>query len=207
MEFKLELRQKHTLAGILLFIISTIFLVFKGFNEFIPQVWNVLLWVVIMFAGVNAIAKSFVQQNSDIAIFNYTIYNPQDLILAKLIYNFIFIILVIITTLLVFTVLGGNFIKDWSLFIKASLLGAFGLSNIYTFISAVALGENNNSTLMAILSFPLVIPIFLILLRVTSVSIGLMQDTSINTDLLILFGIDLLLLGIILLLFSFLWRQ
>jgi heme exporter protein B len=207
MELKLELRQKHTLAGIILFIISTVFLIFKGFNELAPQAWNVLFWIVIMFSGVNAIAKSFAQQNSNIAIFNYTLYNPLSLILAKLLYNFVYILLLVAIAMFVFTILGGNFIKNWSLFLQALLLGAFGLSSIYTFISAVSLGENNNSTLMAVLSFPLVIPIFLILLRVTSISIGLMQDTSVGTDLIILLGIDLLLSGIILLLFSFLWKQ
>ncbi len=207
LEFIQEFRQKHALAGIFLFAGTTVFLIFKGVSNINPQVWNSLLWIVLLFSGINVVSKSFNQQNTDVAINNYTLFDPNELILAKLIYNFLYLLLMFIVVFILFNFFSLQSIKDWKILIKGVLLGSFGISCIYTFVSAVAMGENSGNVIISILSFPLVIPIFLILMKITAVAMRQIQDSSIGTDMLILMGLDLLLLGIILLLFPIIWRQ
>ena len=60
---------------------------------------------------------------------------------------------------------------------------------------------------MAILGFPLVIPVLLTLIKLSANALRLMRDTGIEKDVMILVSIDLLLLGIALVLFPFLWRD
>jgi heme exporter protein B len=60
---------------------------------------------------------------------------------------------------------------------------------------------------MAILGFPLIIPILLTLVKLGAQSIGLIQGGSISSDIATLIGIDLVLLAVSLLLFPFLWRD
>jgi heme exporter protein B len=60
---------------------------------------------------------------------------------------------------------------------------------------------------MAILSFPLVIPILMTLVKISANALRLINDTSIDQDVLILVAIDLILVGLALLLFPFLWRD
>ena len=84
----LEWKQKYAINGILLYIVSTIFLcslAFEGLLE--PKTWNALFWVVLLFAAVNAISKSFVQESLGRQVYYYSVSKPQDIILAKIIYN------------------------------------------------------------------------------------------------------------------------
>jgi heme exporter protein B len=60
---------------------------------------------------------------------------------------------------------------------------------------------------MAILSFPLVIPILMTVLKLTAGALRLLRDTDISSDMLVLVGIDLLLLAMAMVLYPFLWRD
>ncbi|MCB0593491.1 MAG: heme exporter protein CcmB, partial [Phaeodactylibacter sp.] len=92
-------------------------------------------------------------------------------------------------------------------FFLALLLGSVGFSITFTFIAAISSKADNNATLMAILSFPLVIPILMTLIKLSANALRLMQDTAVQNDILILLAIDLMLLGVGLALFPFLWRD
>jgi heme exporter protein B len=63
-ETLLELRQKYALGGILLYVASTVFVVKLSFLKTAPEVWNALFWIISLFASLNAVVKSFVQENS-----------------------------------------------------------------------------------------------------------------------------------------------
>jgi heme exporter protein B len=66
-EVVLEWRSKYAFNGVLLYVVSTVFVCYIAFNltpgfdksEGYKVVWNVLFWIIILFASVNAIAKSF----------------------------------------------------------------------------------------------------------------------------------------------------
>jgi heme exporter protein B len=98
-------------------------------------------------------------------------------------------------------------VKDLSLFFTGSALGIFGISVVFTFVSVISSSDNGNSTLMSILALPLVLPILLLLLKITAVSVRLLTDTAINEDVWMLFGVDSILLGAMILLFPTLWRS
>ena len=59
----LEFRQKHTFYGILLYIASTIFVLYLSIDKPTADVWNGLFWVIQLFICVNAVAKSFLQES------------------------------------------------------------------------------------------------------------------------------------------------
>jgi heme exporter protein B len=82
-----------------------------------------------------------------------------------------------------------------------------GLSIAFTFVSAISAKAQNSSTLMAVLGFPVIIPILLILVKLGANALRLMQDTSLNGDIIILIGINLILLSVSILLYPFLWRE
>ena len=127
-EFDLEFRQSYALFGVLLFAACTVFIIFKSFNTLGAFQWNVLLWIIVIFSGINAVAKSFVQENKETYLHYYTLFDPLELILAKLIYNFIFIVVIIALVILLLIIFTMNPIVNWSLFTQGALLGALGLS-------------------------------------------------------------------------------
>ena len=60
-DFLLETRQQYTLYGILLYVASTIFVVYLSMDRPEEKVWNGLFWVLQLFVCINAVAKSFLQ--------------------------------------------------------------------------------------------------------------------------------------------------
>jgi heme exporter protein B len=86
-------------------------------------------------------------------------------------------------------------------------LGALGLSLSLTFVSAIASKANNSATMMAILSFPIILPQLLSLLKLSGHAIGFAMTTAWLKDVYILLAIDGMLLGLIYILFPFLWRE
>ncbi|MEE9439208.1 MAG: heme exporter protein CcmB [Saprospiraceae bacterium] len=206
-DFDIELRQKYAIGGILLFALSSTFLIYKTFNKVSGMEWNILVWIVVLYAGLNAIVKSFVQERKETYLYYYTMFGPLEVIIAKLIYNYIFTLLLSGVVVFVFTILLGNPIKDYSLFVKSLLLGMLGVSTIFTFVSSVSSTSGGNSTMMAVLSLPLVLPSVLTMERITAVAMRLIQDSTIGQDLYILASIDLLLLGMVVLIFPTLWKS
>ncbi len=206
-EFDLEFRQSYALFGVLLFAACTVFIIFKSFNTLGAFQWNVLLWIIVIFSGINAVAKSFVQENKETYLHYYTLFDPLELILAKLIYNFIFIVVIIALVILLLTIFTLNPIVNWSLFTQGALLGALGLSCIFTFIAALSGIDRGGTTIMSVMALPLVLPVILLLIKITAVSMALMVDTLVGGDILILAAIDLMICGLMLLLFPIIWRS
>ncbi|MCO6477134.1 MAG: heme exporter protein CcmB [Phaeodactylibacter sp.] len=206
-DMRLELRASYAISGILLYVFSTIFIVYMAFQKIQPDVWNALFWIIILFASVSAIVKSFVQESSARQLYYYSLANPVSILLSKIIYNILLLLGLSLLTWLGFSFVAGSPVRDTAQFFLALLLGSVGFSITFTFIAAISAKADNNATLMAILSFPLIIPILLTLIKLSANALRLMQDTAVQNDILILLAIDLMLLGVGLALFPFLWRD
>jgi heme exporter protein B len=206
-EFLLEYRQRYAISGILLYVFSTVFIIYTAFVRVDPQVWNTLFWMVMLFASVNAVAKSFLQENGARQLYYYQIADPLSVIFAKMVYNTLLLLVLGLLAFGAFWLFAGNPVRNEGLFFIAVLLGSLGFSITFTFVSAISAKTNNSATLMAILSFPLVIPILMTLIKITANALALIQDTSVDQDIYILIAIDLMLTGIAMVLFPFLWKE
>lgn len=207
-ELTVELRRKHTLAGIFLFVAIIVYILYKSFNRMVGMEWNVMIWIVLLFAGINAIAKSFTQESNDTKIYYYNLVSPSEFIVAKLIYNIIYLLLIFLVVYLGFTFFMGNPVKETALFYKAAALGVVGIGTVMTLISAVSgESEGGGALLMSILALPLTIPIVLLLIKIGASALHLIQDSSVDQDLWMLGGIDLLLVGLTFVLFNEVWKN
>ena len=203
----LELRQKYAIGGILLYVFSTIFIVYLSFIQIENRTWNALYWIIILFASVNAIAKSFVQENSSTQLYFYSIAQPAAIITAKILYNLLLLLFLSLIAFFFFGIIAGNPVEKTGLFLITTFLAAAGFSITFTFISAIAAKAKNSSVLMAILSFPVILPILLTLVKLSADSLNLVQDSAYWKDIVILLAIDVLLLTLVFLLFPYLWRD
>jgi heme exporter protein B len=207
-EIRLELRQKYALSGVLLYVISTVFVVYITLGQEVGgAIWAALFWIIVLFASVNAIAKSFVQESPRRQLYYYSLSNPASVILAKMIYNALLLLAISFLAFFVFSIVVSNPIKYPWLFYQTIALGAVGFSIAFTFISAISAKANQSATLMAILSFPVIIPMLMTLMRLTKISIGLMTDSAYYKDMLILLCIDVILGTLAFILFPYLWRD
>jgi heme exporter protein B len=206
-EFLLEFRQRYAIGGIVLYVFSMVFVVFTASIKVIPPVWNILFWLIVLFASINAVVKSFVQESGNRQLYYYQLANPILLLFAKIIYNTLLLLVLSILSFGVYSLVAGNPVKDYGLFSLVILLGSIGFSITFTFLSSIAAKANNSATLMAILSFPVVLPILMTLMRLSTIALRLMQDTSYQRDIINLLAIDVILLTLAFVLFPFIWKD
>ncbi len=206
-EVTLEWRQKFTLSGVILYVFSTVFVVYLSFVTVQIQVWNTLFWIIMMFASTNAIMKSFIQENGTRQLYYYTLVPPTAVILSKIIYNVFLLTLIGLITYFLFIIFAEDVVRHRALFLLTIFLGSVGFSIVFTFVSAIASKASNGATLMAILSFPIIIPILTMLIQLSANAVGMVQNTAYWKDIGILISIDAILLVIVFILFPFLWKD
>jgi heme exporter protein B len=210
-EFTLELRRKSVISGLGLYLFSTAFICYLTFslkqNQITPLVWSALFWITILFTVINTIAKSFIGEKKGRDIYYYSIANPEMIILSKIIYNFLLTTLLSSIGFVLFITLLKNPLLDTGLFIALLLLASMGFASSLTLLSGIAAKANNSNILMAVLSFPVVISILLLVVKVTKNCIdGLDRSVSTN-DMLTLFAINCLVAATSYLLFPYIWRN
>jgi heme exporter protein B len=151
----LEFRQQHTFYGILLYIASTIFVLYLSLPESPDSnVWNSLFWVIQLFVCVNTVAKSFLQEGRGRMLYFYSITSPIEFIIAKMLFNVMLMLLMSIVSLVLFFMFLENPVTDSIRFIAIVLLGGASVSLVFTLMSAIAAKAQHNAALIAILGFP-----------------------------------------------------
>lgn len=210
-ELLLEWRQKYALNGILLYLGSTIFVCYLSFgvkgNKLTPSTWNALFWIILLFTSVNAIAKSFIQEKQSRNIYYYTLASPQGIIIAKILYNSLVMGLLAFTGYFFYAIVLGNPVEDKGLFLLNLALGAVGFSTTLTLVSGIAAKASNSSTLMAVLGMPVIIPMLLMVIRISKNGIDGLDWSVSRPDLLILISINIMLGALSYILFPYLWRS
>jgi len=204
----LELRQQHTFFGILLYIASTIFVLYLSMDQPEANTWNSLFWVIQLFVCVNTVAKSFLQESKNRMLYFYSVASPVDFIVSKLLYNIILMIVMSILSLLLFFVFLSNPVSNSLRFTGIVLLGGASISMVFTLMSAIASKAQQNSALIAILGFPIILPQLLLLMRLSKSSFAEVFKVGAVLQLsgLILL-LDLLIIVMAIILFPYLWKE
>lgn len=210
-EFTLDLRRKSIILGIALYLLSTTFICYLTFslkgNSMSPLTWSALYWIIVMFSGVNSVAKSFIGEKKGIDIYLYSVADPHQVILSKIIYNALLCLLMSLTCFVLFTVFFGNPVLDMSIFLGVILLASIGFAGAFTMLSGIASRAGNSNVVMAVLSFPVIISILLLVIKLTKNCIDGLDPSISTNDLLSLGAIDALLIAMSYILFPFVWRS
>ena len=210
-EFLLEWRQRYALNGMLLYIVGAVFVCYLSFNarrgQLTPIVWNTLFWIILLFTAINAIAKSFVQERTGRQLYYYSLVSPQQIILAKILYNTVLMLALALLGFGVYAFVLGNPVNDVPLYLLALLLGAVGFAASLTLVAGIASKAENPATLMAVLSFPIILPLLLMLLKIAKNALDGLDRSVSWSEVGTVLAIDAIVLTLSWLLFPFLWRS
>lgn len=214
-EILIEWRSKYAFNSVLLYVASTVFVCYisfklsPGFKESpgYPIVWNVLFWIIMLFAAVNAIAKSFATESKGRMLYYYAITDARAIILSKTIYNGLLMLIVSILTLIIYLLFFNNTIGNPVYYFIAVLLGSISFSTVFTMVSAIASKAGNSSGLMAILSFPVIIPVILVLIKLAKNAMDGIDNSFNYEQIILLMAINVIVIATSLLLFPYLWRD
>ncbi len=207
-EFLLEWRQKHALGGIMLYLVSTIFICYLSFAGIMSvQTWNALFWIIIAFASLNLVLKSFGDETSGRKLYLYTLASPTAIIFSKILINSLVMVALGLIGFLLFNLFMGNIAGSNLTYWMVLIIGVLGFSSILTMVSAIASQARNNFTLMAILGFPLILPLLLLLIRASLGAIEGASLRSISPDLVVILLLVMISLTLSNILFPYLWKD
>tara|TARA_Y100001960_G_scaffold318844_1_gene389268 strand:+ start:1982 stop:2644 length:663 start_codon:yes stop_codon:yes gene_type:complete len=209
-DYKIELVQSHLFFSLGLYLISSIYIIYISFQPFgiaDMESWVSIFWIIILFGAITSISKSFFQESNKRNYYYYYLYSPDELILSKLIYNFVFLSLISLFTFGVYALLIGNVIVSTSFFLCLLVLGSFSISNCLTFVAAIGHQVKNNSIIISVLSFPIILPILLLLIKISKISSTEFSWNLVQDYIYLLILLNFILLALTKILFAFLWRN
>ena len=205
-ELRHELRSRRTWLAILLYIASTVYITYLAFqHDLEPVTWNALFWVLIIFISMFAASGSFSGRDGEM-LYIYTLVSPAKFILARLLYNGIFMMVVSLITLLVYIMFTGNPVGSIYVFFATVLLAVWGISSLLTMAFSISVKGGGGFTLMAIISFPLLVPLLIIAQHLSAQSM-LPEPIGYIGNLAALLSLDALIAALCYLLFPYLWRD
>lgn len=191
-DVKSELRTKVAANAILLFALTTLFLVsyvigpYRIASADQPYILSAWLWIIFFFSAMSGLSRVFVKEeetNTSIAL--QLAARPEAVFLGKFLFNLVLMlgIALIITPLYVILMeFPTGSVYNFCLII---FLGLVGMTTGVTIIGAIVAKASMKGTLFPILSFPIIIPLLLAVIEGTSmtsrsVSFGqTMQATSV----------------------------
>jgi heme exporter protein B len=207
-EILLELRQQHSLYGMMLYIASTIFVLYLTIGNAEAEIWNALFWITQLFICINAVAKSFLQEAKGRMLYHYSITSPTTFILAKITSNVLLMFVMNIINLLLYTAFLGDPTSSYFGFMGISLIGAIGLSLVFTMLAAIASKAMQQASLMAILGFPIIIPQLMLLVKLSKSAFSeIFRDGAPLQIVLLLLALDISVIFLAIILYPFLWKD
>ena len=208
-DIRLELRQQHTFYGILLYIASTVFVLFLALPTS-PEgsIWNSLFWVIQLFVCVNTVAKSFLSEGKGLMLYYYTIASPVEFIIAKLLYNVVLMLLMSSISLLLFSIFLDSPVVNRLRFLGIVLLGGCSISLTFSLMSAIAAKAQQNAALIAILGFPVILPQLMLLMKISKTGFAEVFRVGAVWQLAaLIMGLNILVVALAIILFPFLWKE
>ncbi len=212
-ELLLEWKQKYALNGLLLYVASMVIVVILAFLDKTQTValssksWCIIFWLIQLFVAVNAVAKSFMGESEGQMMYMYGLVSPASLIIAKTIYNFLLLCFTGLISFFLYNLMTKVEIGNLPLFFAALFTGALAFAANLTLVSAIASKAENKNTLLAVLGFPLTVPILLTLTRLTEQTLTGVGFPEMSSRFYVLWGISGVLIAISVILFPFIWKE
>jgi len=206
-DIRLDLRRGYTLGGLMLLVLGIVYITYLAIPRIEPQIWIAVYWIAFLFLGIHTTLNSFARESSRRYLYYYTIIAPELLFLAKCLYNALTMFVLGMLMFGAMSFIHGNPIRSVGMFMIVLLLGSMCITVAFTLISGIAVKSDQSATLMTIAAFPVVIPALLIVVRLSLYS--LLDSGAVDPmgSIAILFALVLLVIGLGLLLFPYLWRS
>lgn len=204
----IEAGNRKLSGMMLLYMASTVFIAYYTFNHISDiRIWNGLFWLASLFSVSMAVTSSFTGVSKEKFYYFYTLVSPQAMILAKIIYNTIYIMLLSAVNMFIFVVLFNISPPSLIWYIPVNMAGISALAITLTMISGIASqGANNNYFLIPVLGFPVILPLLISIYRADEmIFTGNFQQLPLYLGIIVFFNLIAVLLAYIL--YPYLWKE
>ncbi|MEX1062715.1 MAG: heme exporter protein CcmB [Balneolaceae bacterium] len=206
----LELRTRYAINTLLAFTGASLLVILFTLRaeQMDPSPRSGLVWIIILFAALSGMARSFVleteQKTWPLLRLNA---RASDVYTGKLLYNFFFLLTLNLFTFTLYLFMMGMGILNYGYLAMAVILGALGLAAVTTMTSAMISRADRRGAVFSVLSIPLLVPLLLILTRITRVALVEGSDPAAVNDLMALTGYAGVTITTGILLFDFIWEE
>jgi len=206
-DFLLEWRSKASLGSLLVHTLSTIFFIYMIFSgEINFRTWLALFWVINLFSVIQITARTFQKDANEHFYYLKQLASAHHIILSKIIYNTLFITMMSFIVFVFMQLFFSQTINHLGIFSLTILLASFGFSALFSLLSGIS-AKTQNMVLLAVLGLPIVLPLILIISKLSALSdfYTTINDIYIFLSAALLLDITILILSIIL--FPYLWKD
>jgi heme exporter protein B len=209
-DLRIEFRTRFAINMVLAFVVASLLLIMFTLRaqQLDPTPKSGLVWIVILFAALSALGRSFIYETDRNTFDLLRIYARGSVVyVGKLFFNAVFTLFINVTTFILYSFLMDLRIASWEAFFAMLILGSLGLSSVSTMTAAIVSQADRKGAVFSVLSIPLFVPLILLLTRVTKATFidGIPQGfLSDFTALLGFVGVTIT-AGI--LLFDFIWEE
>lgn len=173
-DLQTELRSRFAINTVLAFVGAALLLILFSLNvdQLPPTPQSGIIWIIILFAALLSLSRSFIAETEKKTFNLLRLHSSApDVFGGKLLYNFIFILGVNITTFVLYIFFLGLPVAAPFILFLTLILGTAGLSSIATMLAAIVSQADRKGAIFSVLSIPLLFPLILILVEATKTAL------------------------------------
>ncbi|MTI89665.1 MAG: hypothetical protein FH748_17070 [Balneolaceae bacterium] len=207
-DLQVELRSRFALNTVLAFVAASLLLILFTLraDQLDPIPKTALVWIIILFAALSALGRSFLAETDKKTYNLLRIYTQGTVVYAgKLLYNFLFTLFINVVTFSIYIFLMELKVVSWNAFLVMLIVGTAGLSGVATMTAAVVSQADRKGAIFSVLSLPLFVPLMLLLADLSKSAFIDGNASTNNITALIGFAGVTISAGIIL--FDYIWEE
>ncbi|MEX2641651.1 MAG: heme exporter protein CcmB [Balneolales bacterium] len=209
-DIQLELQSKYALNTVLAFVGGALLIVLFSLRaEELPlTARSGLIWIIILFASLTVLGRSFITETERGTFDLLRLHGePGAVYTGKLIYNFLFTLLVTFLSLMVYLFMLNITVYQPGLLVFILFFGTLGLSGVSTMLGAIVSQASQKGTIYSVLSLPLLVPLILLLVRTTEAAFSGDAPEGLTDDMLAMVGFTGVVISVSVILFEFIWDE
>jgi heme exporter protein B len=210
-DIRSELRIHYAMSTLLMFVVTSVATILFALREeeVNTDVLSGMFWVVVFFTAMSGLSRIFVSEEERGTTMTLQLVAPPSVVyFGKLIFNCgLTLALSLAVTILYLAVFPAFIIKSLTIFIVTIFLGSLGFSSAATIIAAIIAKANAKGTLYPVLSFPILIPLLMTVIKSTTYALDGEMFTTAMGEFQILVSYLMIMIAGSYLLFDYVWKE
>lgn len=209
-DLRLELRSRYALNAILMFGVTTLVVVSFSLGQAgLPsKLLSALFWIIMFFSAMSGLAHVFIrEEESGTALVLKLRAEPDAIYWGKLIFNFTLLAIMTVIIAPLFFIFTDAPTGNIGAFIVVLMLGVIGLCGATTIIAAIIAKVAVKGALFAVLSFPVLVVLLLLLVGASTKVFDGRPLADIMTEIQGLVAYCVVMITASVLLFKFVWLE
>lgn len=165
-DIRSEMRTRYGITALLLFVVVTVSLVvFAAADEPMPSpIVSAFIWVIMCFTAMTGLGRGFIsEEERGTVLFLRLNSTPMAVYTGKLLVNTTMAVATnLLGVALLFAFVSKATVGSWLLLLTVVLVGSMGLASVLTIVSAIVAKAGSRSSILPVLSFPVLIPLLIL---------------------------------------------